>query len=136
MSSKFLPQPYHLWLATTDYNTALPPSKREDGTDRMATEPSVSATPSDFLGQSLVSLAKTLKNAPKEVYLNRQYFAVLDKQYESDELVTLCWIEGKDDDVKSVDTVRYEAKNVALYLNGLAVGTNMWSELKDNAPGK
>ena len=54
--------------------------------------------------------------------------------FEASANVSLSGYEEKGEEVATVDAVSYEARNIALYLNGLVVGTNMWSELKSNAP--
>ena len=78
---------------------------------------------SPFVGQSVDSLAEWLKEAPKDVNLERKFFAVLDEKAErSDPSVALCRIGDKDGNGDEVKCILRNAKESSLILAGFEYG--------------
>ena len=115
---------YYKYAPTNDaLSSAIPPNN--------STKTPVEEAPSDFLDKSLEELAATLIAAPKEVDLNRRFFAVLDKRSETDGSMVLCHVlENGGDGGGNVDWVRCWPKNSSLNLRGMSMMSPTWEELK------
>ena len=110
------------YLAVKDYAAA--PRKKPEGGNLDATRvPIDKSFNSPFVDQSVDGLAEWLKEAPKDVNLERKFFAVLDKKAEgSDPSVALCRIgddNGKGDEVKCI---LWNVKESSLILTGIESG--------------
>ena len=85
---------WYLWLVTGDYKGA--PQQRDDNEINEGTAAPISSSfKSTFEGKTPEECAAWLIEAPKEVDLNRQYFAVMDMHSWKDNTTTMCRI--KDD---------------------------------------
>ncbi len=83
----------YFWLATENLEGAQKPTKRPDGSDRLATEASVKEYISPYLGKDLETLAKELWDVSDNAWLNHVYFAVMDERTEEDGWLMLCHVE-------------------------------------------
>ncbi len=112
---------WYFYVPTShDLSDAVPPNN--------VTKTPVKEIPSDYIGKSLEELAAILISAPKEVDLNRQFFAVCDKRTESDRSLVLCYVANEGDG--KVDWVRCWPTNASLNLRGLSVSGPTWDEVK------
>lgn len=110
------------YLAVKDYAAA--PRKKPDGGNQDATRVPIDRSfKSPFVGQSVDSVAEWLKEAPKDVNLERKFFAVLDKKAEaSDPSVALCRIGDKDGKGDEVKCILWNARESSLILSGFEYG--------------
>ena len=83
---------------------------------------------SDFIGKLLEELASILASAPKEVDLNRRFFAVCDTRTESDGSLVPC--HAAEEDGGKVDWLRCWPTNASLNLRGLSMSGPTWDEMK------
>ena len=115
---------YYKYVPTNDaLSSAISPNNR--------TKTPVEDSPSEFIGKSMEELAATLISAPKEVDLNRQFFAVLDKRSEGDGSLVLCHVvENGGSGNGDVDWLRCWPKNSSLNLRGMSMMSPTWGELK------
>lgn len=105
-----------------DYARA-PQYKPEGGNQDATRVPIDRSFASPFVGQSVGRVADWLKGAPESVYLERKFFAVLDKKAEASEpSVVLCRIGDKDGKGEEVKCVLWDAKESSLILSGLEYG--------------
>ncbi|KAL8735472.1 MAG: hypothetical protein Q9181_002815 [Wetmoreana brouardii] len=119
-------KPWYFWLATGDFEEVQKPTKKPDGSDRLATEAPVKEHASPYLGKDLKTLAKELWDASDKAWLNRVYFAVMDNRTEEDGSLMLCHVE----DDGTVDSLRAWPKHSSLYFRGMEAGSSTWDELK------
>lgn len=119
-------KPWYYWLATENYEEVQKPTKRPDGSDRLATEAPIKEYTSLYLGKDLKTLAKELWDASDDAWLNRVYFAVMDERTKEDGSLLLCHVE----DDGTVDSLRAWPKHSSLYLRGMEAGSGTWDELK------
>lgn len=97
--------------------------------------PISSIPPFPFVGKTVEDCAKSLKDAPEEVTVDRRHFIVADEQSTEDGTVTLCKrgdMELKGDEISSI---RVRAKEAAGAFSGLRLGQweeklQHWSELQ------
>lgn len=105
---------------SNNLSDAIPPNS--------VTKTPVQEIPSDYIGKPLEELAMVSISAPKEVDLNRQFFAVCDKRTEDDGSLVLCYVAKEADG--NVDWLRCWPTNASLNLRGLSMSGPTWDEMK------
>ena len=130
VATKAVKKPWYFWLATADFLSAEPYLRRDDGSERYSTEAPVVEFTTPYLGQDVDTLAKKLRDAPEEAYLNRVFFAVADERTIDDGSIMLCNADKADEGV--VDWLRARPKRATLHFQGFRAGAGSWGELKDS----
>lgn len=110
------------YLANHDYAAA--PRKKVEGCNTDATRvPIDRCFRSPFVAQSVHDVAEWLREAPRDVHLERIFFAVLDRKAEGSEpSVGLCRIGDKNGKGGEVKCILRKARESSLMLSGFEYG--------------
>jgi len=121
---------WYYYLATDDYASA--PHKKPDGPSEDGTEAPIDKSfKSPFVGKSVADVAEWLKKKPKDVALDPNFFAVLDKKAKEGEgSIVLCRLGNDVLKGDELSCVLKTAEDSSLELGGMEYGR--WEELLED----